>query len=307
MNIRHTLGCLLVFLIISCKHTAESDSSVSTQGLTPVTVTHATSGTITDVVTLNATSSFQVKTVVKSDVNGYLYRVDIQQGQRVSRGEELFTVRSKEAEHLGNTISKLDTSFRFNGMVTVKSPVTGYVSQLSHAVNDYVQDGEALVTISDLNSLVFLLDLPYNLKPYLPVNNTVELTLPDGQILQGRPTLSIQAVDPVSQTQACVIRIPGGLSIPENLIASVKFVIKSKPRVTMLPREAVLTNEVQNEFWIMKMTDSTTAVKVPVNKGIETAGEVEILSPVLSPSDLIVKTGNYGLPDTAHVIIENRK
>ncbi len=56
----------------------------------------------------------------------------------------------------------------------------------------------------------------------------------------------------------------------------------------------------------MKMTDSVTAVRVPVIKGLETSDKVEIVSPGLKPSDLILLTGNYGLPDTAKVIIENK-
>jgi len=55
----------------------------------------------------------------------------------------------------------------------------------------------------------------------------------------------------------------------------------------------------------MKMTDSNTAVKVPVIKGIETSDLVEILSPEITPSDKILLRGNYGLPDTAKVVIEN--
>jgi hypothetical protein len=57
----------------------------------------------------------------------------------------------------------------------------------------------------------------------------------------------------------------------------------------------------------MKMIDNNTAVKVPVIKGIETAGKVEILSPVLKPSDMILLTGNYGLPDTAEVVIDKNR
>jgi hypothetical protein len=53
----------------------------------------------------------------------------------------------------------------------------------------------------------------------------------------------------------------------------------------------------------MKMIDSTTAVKVPIKKGIETTDQVEILSPVFSTGDRILVTGNYGLPDTAKVKI----
>jgi hypothetical protein len=53
----------------------------------------------------------------------------------------------------------------------------------------------------------------------------------------------------------------------------------------------------------MKMTDSITAVKVPVKKGIETKDRIEILSPVFSDQDKILLTGNYGLGDTAKVRI----
>jgi hypothetical protein len=49
------------------------------------------------------------------------------------------------------------------------------------------------------------------------------------------------------------------------------------------------------------MINDSTAVKVPVKKGMETKDNVEIVSPALSSSDKILLTGNYGLPDTAKV------
>ncbi|MGZ4000102.1 MAG: hypothetical protein ACXVIY_05715, partial [Mucilaginibacter sp.] len=64
-----------------------------------------------------------------------------------------------------------------------------------------------------------------------------------------------------------------------------------------------LANETQTEFWVMKMINATTAVKVPVTKGIESGDRVEILSPKFSPQDKIIVTGNYGLTDTAKVKI----
>jgi hypothetical protein len=53
----------------------------------------------------------------------------------------------------------------------------------------------------------------------------------------------------------------------------------------------------------MKLINPTTAIKVPITKGIEVGDRVEILSPKFSPQDKIVATGNYGLPDTAKVKI----
>ena len=306
MKISNAIKIFCLLSLVSCHQSQEKSPKDPILDLTPVTITHATIGSLTDEVTLNATSAFLLKTSVKSDINGYLQKINIRLGQKVGKGQELFVVRSKESEHLGNTISKLDTSLHFSGTVHILSPASGYITELSYQVGDYIQDSETLATISDISSLVFLLDLPFELTSYLAQNKTVELTLPDGKIYKGTIDLSLPAVDPVSQTQSWVIHVPGISSIPENLIATVKFYRKSKSSVVILPKEALLTNEDQTEYWIMKMTDSITAVKVPVTKGLEVSDKVEIVAPRLTTSDRILLTGNYGLPDTAKVIIQNK-
>jgi hypothetical protein len=53
----------------------------------------------------------------------------------------------------------------------------------------------------------------------------------------------------------------------------------------------------------MKLLNDSTAIKIIVSKGFENNEEVEIINPVFLPSDRIVLTGNYGLPDTARVTI----
>jgi multidrug efflux pump subunit AcrA (membrane-fusion protein) len=131
----------------------------------------------------------------------------------------------------------------------------------------------------------------------------VEMLLPDGTKLTGTITESLPTVDPASQTQSFVIKIPGDKSIPENLIAKVRIIKFNSTNVPSLLKAAVLTNDVQSDFWVMKMIDSNTAIKVPVKKGLETKDRVEITEPKFSATDKILLTGNYGLPDTAKVKI----
>jgi len=83
----------------------------------------------------------------------------------------------------------------------------------------------------------------------------------------------------------------------------VALVKKLKINTTSIPKAALLSNDTQTEFWIMKMIDSVTAVRVDVKKGIETNSNVEILSPQLFSKDKLVLTGHYGLADTAKVIV----
>lgn len=307
MRTRIAFGIACILLLVSCGRSKDSGSEADIEGFTPVTVIHPVIGDLLETITLNASSRFLLKTSVKSDMNGYIQKVNIHTGQRVSRGQELFLIRSKESEHLGNTLSSLDTAFHFKGTVSIKSPSNGYVTELSYKEGDYVQDNEILASISDMNSLVFLLELPYELSRYIPDNKKLELLLPDGKILNGTIESSLSSVDPVSQTLPCVIHVNGNSSIPENLIATVKFIKRSKTGATIIPRASLLTDEAQTEFWIMKMIDSTTAIKIPVTVGMKTSDEVEITSPAILPSEVILFTGNYGLPDTAKVTIENQK
>ena len=307
MKYLFTLSAIILLIISSCRTTNRNEETSQSEGRVPVSITHVSINTLEDAIDLNATSVFLLKTYVKSNTNGYLQEVNIKPGDNVTKGQKIFVIRSKEAEYLDKTINKLDTSFRFTGLVNINSPGSGYVTQLSYRTGDYVQDGETLAAISDLNSLVFMLELPYELKSYLAANKSVILTLPDGQKLSGTVTSPMPAVDPVSQTQNYIIRISQGFSIPENLVAKVKFIKRIKNNAVSLPKEAILTNEEQSEFWIMKMTDSVTAVKVPVVKGLETSDRVEILSPLLNASDKILLTGNYGLPDTVKVAVENKE
>lgn len=68
-----------------------------------------------------------------------------------------------------------------------------------------------------------------------------------------------------------------------------------------------MADESQTSFWVMKMIDATTAVKVDVVKGMETSDRIEVESPRFSKTDKIVLTGNYGLPDTARVKVMTGK
>lgn len=307
MNLAKLLPFLIVLILFSCGTRHENAEEEKVQSVTPVTVTSVSVGTLVDTVELNATSSFLLKTNVKAPVNGYIQQVKVKLGDKVSSGQELFAVRSKEANSLGNMLNKMDTSFHFRGVTIIKAPANGFITQLGYQQGDYVQDGESLANISDQNSLAFLLDLPFEFTPFLANNKHVKIRLSDGRIIRGTISSSLPYVDAASQTQSFIIRMDQYQTIPENLIALVSFVRKAKTNAVSLPKEAVLTDEQQTEFWIMKMIDNNTAVKVPIQKGIETTSRIEIVSPALKPQDKILLSGNYGLPDTAKVKIESKE
>jgi len=268
---------------------------------TPVTITTINTAPIVEYVELNATSTFLQKNYVKANINGYIQAVLTQQGQYVYKGRVLFTLITKEARSIGNAVTQLDPKFKFSGINNIPATGTGYITQLNHQLGDYVQDGEQLAIISDQNSFAFVLNLPYELKQYVKMGSMLDVTLPDGTIMKGTVTSSLPTVDPASQTQGIVIKVTGSSKIPENLIAKVKVIKTNKQNVISVPKGTVLTNDVQDNFWVMELIDSNTAVKVPITKGVETKDRVEILTPQFKQGDQILLTGNFGLPDTAKV------
>lgn len=279
----------------------DDDKAVSAQ--VPVTVTSVSDSSMVDYTTLNAISSFQQKNYVKSNTNGYIQKVNAQPGQYVDKGTVLFTIKTKEAASIGNAVNKLDSSFKFSGTNKIIATQHGYVTSLSHQVGDYVQDGEQLAVISDRSSFAFIMQLPYEMRGTVKSGQDVQLTLPDGRKINGKITSFMPAVDTAAQTQGVVIKIADDNSIPENLVAKARVIRTSKQNTASLPKSAILTNETETEFWVMKLIDPTTAVKVPITKGIEVGDRVEIISPKFSKDDKIVVTGNYGLSDTAKVKI----
>jgi multidrug efflux pump subunit AcrA (membrane-fusion protein) len=295
----------IAIFFVSCKGKTDAataaDAPVAVQ--TPVKVTTIDESSLVNYTELNATSSFMQKNYVKANAIGYLQQVYAKIGHYVNKGELLFTIKTKEAQSIGNSINVLDTTFKFSGVNKIKASDHGYITQLSHQVGDYVQDGEQLAIISDRSSFAFIMQLPYEMRGVLKGNENVQLSLPDGTKLTGKVASFMPAVDTLSQTQGVVIKVNSNISIPENLVARARIVKSAKSNTISLPKSAILSNETQTEFWVMKLINPTTAVKTPVTKGIESGDRVEILTPKFSNQDKIVVTGNYGLPDTAKVKI----
>jgi biotin carboxyl carrier protein len=302
---KYLLSTACICILLAACHPADKTATAETAvPVTPVTVASVNSGPISDSLELNASSTYLQNSYVKSIAAGYIKSVEVKPGDFVNNGKILFTLETKESAAIGQTISNLDSSFRFSGLITVQAKGHGYITQLNHQTGDYVQDGEQLAVVSDQNSFVFILNMPYEVRNIVLANKTVFLTLPDGTRLTGTIGTVFPNVDSLTQTQGVTIRINSTHPIPQNLIARVRILRNSKKQTQTLPRSAILSDDAQSSFWVMKMIDSTTAVKVPVIKGLEFPDKIEILDPVFKTTDQILVSGNYGLSDTAKVSIE---
>ena len=299
----------LYFLILgtilgSCqsKKTEETIIEEEQETITPVTVTSLATEPMVEYIELNATSTFLQQGFVKASANGYVQSVNAQVGKMVSSQQRVFVLKTKEAQSIGNAINALDSTFKFFGIINIKAGTTGYISEINHEPGDYVQEGDQLAVINDLNSFVFILNLPYELRQYVMNKDYVELLLPDGKKMMARISSAMPIVDSASQTQNIILKV-NEKGLPINLIGRVRVIKTEKANTISLPKQSVLSDETQTNFWVMKLIDDSTAAKVPVTKGLEINDRIEILSPKFLTSDKFLLTGNYGLADTARIKI----
>jgi multidrug efflux pump subunit AcrA (membrane-fusion protein) len=295
--------CLVV--LIQCKQKNDPAAvQAAVESRTPVTVTSISYQPLEDYITVNATSTYLQKDIVKSNLNGYIEKAFVKFGDFVNRGQILFLLKTKEAAAIGNTVNQLDPNFKFSGTNPVRADASGYLAEVNHQRGDYVQDGEQLAIINDAGSFVFVMNVPYDYSKFVSRGKQVQLTLPDGERLIATVQSSLPLMDSISQTQAIALKVAQPHSIPLNLVATVKIVKSAVTSAPTFDKRALLSDETQTEYWVMKMINDSTAVKVPVKTGMESGQRVQIISPTFEVKDQVLLTGNYGLPDTALVTVQ---
>lgn len=298
------VAVVLLFVFSGCNRSVPADSVDEPSPITPVRVTTVHDSTLSEYVELSAVSAYLEKSFVKANINGYVESTRAVLGQQVSNHQLLFSLITKEAKSIGNSVNKLDAGFNFSGISNIRADQAGTVIQVNHQKGDYVQDGEALAVVSNRNSLVFLLDLPYEYHQLIDQNKNVDILLPDGSKMTGTVSGTMPAVDSSAQAQRYILKVNSGKDIPEGLIAKVKLTKIKHEQAQVLPKSAVLANETEDAFWVMKLINDSTAVKINVKKGIENQKTIEVLDPKFTKTDLIITTGNYGIADTAKVKIQ---
>ena len=304
-DLKFICGCIAVLFIFSgCRHSESADTVDEPSPVTPVQVTTVKDSSLAEFVELSAVSAYLEKSFVKANINGYIENAQAVTGMQVSSHQLLFSLITKEARSIGNSVNKLDAGFKFSGISNIRADQAGTLVAVNHQKGDYVQDGEALATISNRNSLVFLLDLPYEYNQLINHNKTLAVLLPDGTKMTGTVSGTMPSVDSAAQTQRYILKVAAGKNIPEGLIAKVRLTKVSHAGAQVLPKPAVLANETEDEFWVMKLINDSTAVKVKVKRGIENEHSIEVLEPRFSKKDRIITSGNYGIADTAKVKIQ---
>lgn len=290
-------GIIGIIVVTGCKQAANNSEKAARSGI-PVTVSPVRTGQMVTYMELSATSAFLFKAVVKSPVTGYIDSMQVNQGDAVEKNQLLFTIKTKEASAI---IDDSLNNLKFSGVVNVKAATAGLISSIEHPKGDYVAEGDLLCQVVVPGSLVFILDVPFELSGSVRLNTPCEIALPDSQVIKGIIKSRFPSMASSSQTERFIVRLAEPKSLPENLMGKIRIVKESVKTAVSLPKTCILTDETMQSFWVMKLINDSMAVKVPVTTGISQEEYVQITRPVFKASDLFLNSGNYGLGDTAYV------
>ena len=294
---------LFSIFIISCNSkTVEDEALVAPKS--PVQISTIRIGEIDDNLLLSATTIYLKRNVITAEIPAFITKVNIHLGEKVVKGQVLYELQTKESKALGKTSFNIDTSITNIGIIKIYSPASGIISTFDkQQTGDYILEGTQLCTIAESNDLAFQVNVPYEFTQFTKVGSQCSITLPDNSIHSAIITTPLTAMNSLAQTQTILAKCNETLFLPENLIVKIKVIKNTKGNKQIVSKPCVLSDEMMQEYWVMKLINDSTAVKVPVIIGNKNDTEIEINSPQFNSNDRIIINGNYGLTDTASVKI----
>jgi multidrug efflux pump subunit AcrA (membrane-fusion protein) len=295
-------GLILGFVFSSCT-TNENVKQARTIG-TPVKIANPKITKLSEFMYFNANTSFLTKETIRSTFQGYIEKIYSNIGDKVKAGDKILSIITKEAYGVDSLSINLDKA-NFSGKIFLKAKTDGILTELNFNTGDFVSDGEQLAIISNPSSLAVLMNVPYQHVSKIKLHSKCLLIFPEGEKIEGVLYNSMPIIDQTAQTQTFLVKLLNKVSYPANLNIEIQVTINIVDKAVAVPKSSLQSNETLDQFWIMKLADDTTAIKVEVEKGIENDSLVQILKPQLEMNERIIIDGAYSLADTAKVLLLN--
>jgi HlyD family secretion protein len=200
-------------------------------------------------------------------------------------------------------VATLDAQLSY---ATIRSPITGIVTDQFQYEGEFASAGGKLVTIADTSTVIVKAPFADTAVAQLKTGDsaTVVPTDTSAEEMHGQITLLSRSSDPTNRTvevwvtlgnEAGKLRANGG--------AQVTVFANSKNDAIVVPASAVTLDAGNaNEGTVMVVDAQNVAHETKVTIGIRTPEKIEIVEG-LSGGETVVVEGNYALPDGAKVEI----
>lgn len=189
---------------------------------------------------------------------------------------------------------------------TIRSPITGIVTDQYQYEGEFASAGGKLVTIADTSSVIVKAPFSDTVAGQLKVGDTVSVIPTDtsAEEMKGQVTLLSRSSDPTNRTVEVWVTLANGAGrLRANGAAQVTIAANSKSDAIIVPASAVtLEASNANEGTVMIVDAQNVAHEKKVTVGIRTKDKIEIVEGV-QDGDTVVIEGNFALPDGTKVEI----
>ena len=204
----------------------------------------------------------------------------------------------KRLDALGNspaTESSKGSVGSANASYTIRAPLSGYVTKVTKAVGEQVAPGEAIVEISNLNTVwveapIFEKDLSR-----LAGNVAATFTTPayPGQEFKGTVVDIGAVIDEQTRAAKVIFQLPNeGRALRLGMQANVRLDAGEQVTAMMIPKEAVLEHEGKKIVYVLLSGEEFERREITI--GDELGGRVAVLSG-LNQGERVVTQGAYQL------------
>jgi len=193
---------------------------------------------------------------------------------------------------------------------TIRSPITGIVTDQFQYEGEFASAGGKLVTIADTSTVIVKAPFADTVAAQLKTGDpaTVVPTDNPAEEMKGQITLLSRSSDPASRTVEVWVTLGNSAGkLRANGAAQVTVFANSKNDAILVPASAVtLESSNANEGTVMVVDAQNVAHETKVTVGLRTADKIEIVEG-LQGGETVVIEGNYALPDGTKVTTEEGK
>jgi multidrug efflux pump subunit AcrA (membrane-fusion protein) len=198
-------------------------------------------------------------------------------------------------------VATLDAQLSY---ATIRSPITGIVTDQFQYEGEFASAGGKLVTIADTSTVIVKAPFADTAVAQLKSGDaaTVVPTDASAEEMHGQITLLSRSSDPTNRTVEVWVTLGNGEGkLRANGGAQVTVFANSKNDAIVVPPSAVtLETSDATEGTVMVVDAQNVAHETKVTTGIRTPDKIEIVEG-LKGGETVVVEGNYALPDGAKV------
>ena len=295
---------IMIIIIGACTPKPQAQESEITVK-SDVEVSAPIIGNADRLLSFQAVTKYMQTNDIRTQLTGIITQINCTVASNIRANQALFTIQPQEAAALQK--SKFSNQILAGLSDTVFAHLNGQIKSLNVQVGDFVQAGDILASCIRTNSMRIIAYIPVEQAASIEQMKRCSVILPDGTSVEGIVSGQLPSAEIQNQTQAYIIEPKKAISLAENINLNVQFAAEQLQDAVFVPESAVLGNEEQTRFWVMKLINDSICTKVTVQKGLKKDSLVQLIGSGLTINDLVISEGAYGLADSARVQIVNTK